>query len=59
MYDISAEAVSRLGGLGAVPCSSPAAVAAASDQVVTMLPNSQHVQTAYTGPDGLLRCQLW
>ncbi|XP_043199004.1 3-hydroxyisobutyrate dehydrogenase, mitochondrial-like isoform X1 [Amphibalanus amphitrite] len=54
VYDVSAEAVSRLGGLGAAPCRTPAAVAAASDQVVTMLPNSQHVQAVFAGPDGLL-----
>ena len=55
-YDVSPAAVERLAALGGVSCPTPAAVAAASDQVVTMLPNSQHVRTAYTGPDGLLRC---
>ena len=55
VYDVSAEAAARLAARGAAQCPTPAAVAAASDRVVTMLPNSQHVQAAYTGPDGLLR----
>ena len=55
VYDVSPEAVSRLGALGAAECATPAAVAERSEQIVTMLPNSQHVQAVYTGQDGVLR----
>ena len=55
VYDVFPDAVSRLGALGAAECASPAAVAAHSDQIVTMLPNSPHVQQVYAGKDGLLR----
>ena len=39
---------------GACWCDTPAAVAAASDAVITMLPDTPDVELAVTGPEGIL-----
>ena len=50
----SGEAVRALVTAGAVAAASPKAVAAASDVVITMLPDAPDVEAAVTGPDGIL-----
>lgn len=46
-------AVGRLVAAGAQTAASPKAIAAASDCVITMLPEPEHVETAVGGPDGI------
>ena len=53
VYDLNAEAVKRLTDLGAKSAASPREVGAASDVVVTMLPEPQHVEQVILGPDGV------
>lgn len=45
--------VEELGALGAAKAASPAAVAAASDVIVTMLPDTPDVEAVLFGPDGV------
>jgi 2-hydroxy-3-oxopropionate reductase len=54
VYDIADSAVSELVSAGAERGASPAAVAAASSLVITMLPNSPHVREVVCGKDGVL-----
>ena len=54
VYDRSAEAVARLVELGAKAAASPREVGAASEIVVTMLPEPQHVEQVVLGKDGLI-----
>jgi len=55
VYDKFAKAaVEELVGLGAASAASNKEVAAASDLVITMLPNSPHVKEAVLGKDGVL-----
>jgi len=53
-FDVNAESVKALTDSGATAVSSPAAVAAAADTVLTMLPASPHVRSVYCGEDGIL-----
>jgi len=53
-YDIVREAVEAIAGDGAQPASSSADVASRSQVVITMLPDSPDVETAYLGPHGVL-----
>ena len=53
VYDRSAEAVARLTAAGAKAAASPSEVGAASDIVVTMLPEPQHVEQVALGSDGI------
>jgi 4-hydroxybutyrate dehydrogenase / sulfolactaldehyde 3-reductase len=53
VYDRSPEAVARLTAAGAKAATSPKAVGAASDIVVTMLPEPQHVEQVVLGADGI------
>ena len=53
VYDRSLEAVERLVQAGAKAASSPKEVGAASEIVVTMLPEPQHVDQVVLGKDGL------
>ena len=55
VYDRSAEAVARLTAAGARAASSPREVGEASDVVVTMLPEPQHVQEVVLGADGVAK----
>ena len=47
VYDVSEENMSRLIAEGATGTSGPAEVAAECDRIVTMLPNSPHVESVY------------
>ena len=53
VYDRSADAVARLTAAGAQAAASPSEVGAASDIVVTMLPEPQHVEQVVLGSDGI------
>lgn len=54
VHDIRSEPVRELAALGATECASPAAVASASEIVITMLPNSPEVRQAVLGEKGVL-----
>ena len=53
VYDLSKEAVARLTQAGAKAAGSPREVGAASEVVVTMLPEPHHVEEVVLGPDGI------
>jgi 3-hydroxyisobutyrate dehydrogenase len=53
-YDLEPAALAAAAGPGASAASSAAAAAAGSDLVVTMLPSSPHVESAYFGARGVL-----
>ena len=53
VYDLNAEAVKRLTDAGAKAAATPAEVGAASDVVVTMLPEPEHVRQVVLGPNGV------
>ena len=53
VYDRSPEAVARLTQAGAKAAATPREVGAASEIVVTMLPEPQHVHQVVLGPDGV------
>jgi 2-hydroxy-3-oxopropionate reductase len=46
--------VQELAGAGAVPASTPAAVAESADTVITMLPDTPAVEAVLLGPDGVV-----
>ena len=54
VYDISPKAVERLVQAGAAAAGSPREVAAASDVVITMLPDAPDVERAVLGADGVI-----
>jgi len=54
VHNRSRGAVDELVALGAARADSPRAVAAASDVVITMLPDSPDVEAAVLGPDGVV-----
>lgn len=54
VYDLNQDAVSAAVTLGAAAASSAKEVAAVSEVVITMLPNSPHVKTAVLGKNGVL-----
>ncbi len=53
VFDLSQQAVDRLVQAGAKAAKTPREVGTASDFVVTMLPEPQHVEQAVLGPDGI------
>ena len=53
VYDVSPEAVARMTRAGARAAASPREVGAASEVVVTMLPEPAHVEQAVLGPNGI------
>ena len=53
-YDVVEDALMAAAKLGAVRASSAAAAARQGELVITMLPSSSHVETAYLGPDSVL-----
>ncbi|OJY32363.1 MAG: hypothetical protein BGP06_10380 [Rhizobiales bacterium 65-9] len=53
VFDTNADAVDRLVAAGAKAAASPAAVARASDVVITMLPDAPDVERVALGPNGL------
>jgi len=54
VHDLNREPVRELVGLGAKEAFTSAEVAAGSDIVITMLPDSPDVESAYLGPNGVL-----
>ncbi|MFC5713872.1 2-hydroxy-3-oxopropionate reductase [Thalassorhabdus alkalitolerans] len=54
VFDINRDAVDYLQNKGALPANNPGDVAAKSDVIFTMLPNSTHVEEVVTGTDGLI-----
>ena len=54
VYDIVGEAVEEVVGDGASPASSSKEVAAATDKIITMLPDSADSEKAILGPGGVL-----
>ena len=54
VYDIVGEAVEEIVGDGASPASSSREVAAATDKIITMLPDSADSEKVILGPDGVL-----
>ena len=54
VYDIVGEAVEEVVGDGAAPASSSREVAAATDKIITMLPDSADSEKVILGPDGVL-----
>lgn len=53
VFDLDQEAVKRLTDAGARAAASPKEVGAASEVVVTMLPEPKHVEQVTLGPDGV------
>jgi 3-hydroxyisobutyrate dehydrogenase len=54
LFDVDAAVTQQLAAtLGSSACATAAAVAAASDVIVTMLPNGEVVQAVVLGPDGV------
>ncbi len=54
VYDIVGEAVEEVVGDGAAPASSSREVAASTDKIITMLPDSADSEKVILGPDGVL-----
>lgn len=54
VYDIKPEPVAELAGAGATRCNSPAHVATQSEVIITMLPDSPHVEEVILGEKGVL-----
>src|SRR5512133_645980 len=54
VFELNQDSVNALVGLGATAESSPAAVAARSDVVLTVLPDGPDVERVVLGPDGVL-----
>lgn len=54
VFDIKSEPVLELVALGAKAAETPAALAASCDIIITMLPNSPHVESVVCGPNGIL-----
>ena len=55
VYDINSEAVKEVVKAGATACSSPKDVAAKTEIIITMLPNSPHVKKVVLGENGVLQ----
>lgn len=53
VFDLDSNAVARLTAAGATAAASPREVGAASEIVVTMLPEPQHVESVVLGPGGI------
>lgn len=54
VYDINKEAVENLAAMGAEKASSPRELAAKSDVIITMLPNSKLVEMVVLGANGVI-----
>ncbi|MCH8228788.1 MAG: NAD(P)-dependent oxidoreductase [Chloroflexi bacterium] len=54
VFDLDGAAIEAARAFGASPASSGAEVAAQSDIIITMVPDSPHVEAAIAGPDGIL-----
>jgi len=53
-FDIDAAKLGRLAEMGAHACGSAAQAASSKDVVLTMLPETRHVEQVVLGPDGIL-----
>lgn len=54
VYDLNKAAVEEVAGAGAKVANSPKEVAAQSDVIITMLPNSPHVKAVVLGENGVI-----
>jgi 2-hydroxy-3-oxopropionate reductase len=54
VYDINPDAIKEVVSAGAVQGSSPSQIGAECDVIITMLPNSPHVEQVVTGKNGIL-----
>ena len=54
VFDIKPEPVQEVVALGAKSAATPAELASKCDVIITMLPNSPHVESVVCGPDGIL-----
>ena len=54
VYDLNKAAVDEVAGAGAKVANSPKEVAAQSDVIITMLPNSPHVKAVVLGENGVI-----
>ncbi|HIN15384.1 MAG TPA: NAD(P)-dependent oxidoreductase [Dehalococcoidia bacterium] len=54
VFDLDAEAIEEAQGFGASPASTGAEVAAQSDIIITMVPDSPHVEAAIAGNGGII-----
>ncbi len=54
VFDVNPAAMDKLAAQGAAKAASPAAVAAVSDVVITMLPDGPDVERVALGPDGIV-----
>jgi 2-hydroxy-3-oxopropionate reductase len=54
VFDINPDSVGELVSAGAVQGSSPSLIASQCEVIITMLPNSPHVEQVVTGKDGIL-----
>lgn len=54
VFDVKPEPVAELVALGQESAASPAEVASRSDIIITMLPNTPHVISVISGPNGVL-----
>lgn len=54
VYDLNTAAVEEVAGAGAQTANSPKEVAAVSDVIITMLPNSPHVKAVVLGENGVI-----
>ncbi len=54
VFDLDDSVVSRAKELGAASADSASATASRSDIIITMVPDSQHVEAVIAGPDGIL-----
>ena len=54
VFDIKPEPVQEVVALGAKAAATPAELAAKCDVIITMLPNSPHVESVVCGPNGIL-----
>ncbi len=55
VYDVNQEAVKEVAAVGATAASSPKDVAARTEIIITMLPNSPHVKEVILGGNGVLQ----
>src|SRR5690606_10317246 len=54
VHDTRADAMKPLSDLGAIPTGSPREAAQGAEVVITMLPDTPHVEQVITGPDGVV-----
>lgn len=55
VFDVNPEAMESIQDVGASIAPTPAEVASKADRIITMLPNSKHVQSCYAGENGVFK----